>query len=60
MDDKEKMIRILCDVLNGCPFTYPCDKLFSTGEWCEDHCKPGQCYPDTECWLKYAEQMVID
>ena len=58
MTNKEKMIRILCDALDGCPLTYPCDKLWSPEGWCKDHCKAGQQEPDAECWLKYAEVMT--
>ena len=58
MTNKEKMIRILCDVLDGCPLLYPCDKLWSPEGWCKDHCKAGQQEPDAECWLKYAEVMT--
>ena len=58
MTNKEKMIHILCDVLDGCPLTYPCDKLWSPEGWCKDHCKAGQQEPDAECWLKYAEVMT--
>ena len=60
MTNKEKMIRILCDALNGCPLTYPCDKLWSPEGWCKDHCKAGQQEPDAECWLKYAEVMTSE
>ena len=60
MTNKEKMIRILCDVLDGCPLTYPCDKLWSPEGWCKDHCKAGQQEPDAECWLKYAEVMTSE
>ena len=60
MINKEKMIRIFCDVLDGCPLLYPCDKLWSPEGWCKDHCKAGQQEPDAECWLKYAEVMTSE
>ena len=60
MDSREQdKARILAEVLDGCPLTHPCDKLFSLDGWCRDHCKPGQDEPDAECWMKYAELMAI-
>ncbi len=53
MTDKDKMLKVLADALDGCPLTEPCDKLFGPDGWCRDHCKSQE--PDAECWLKYAE-----
>ena len=55
-----KQLQVLADVLDGCPLTQPCDKLFSPEGWCKEHCKAGQQEPDAECWLKYAEVMAAD
>jgi len=55
----EKQLRVLADVLSGCPLTYPCDKLWEPHGWCEKHCFEKQCSgPNTECWLKYAEEVA--
>ena len=51
----DRRLKLLADALDGCPLTYPCDKLWSPEGWCRDHCKAGQQEPDAECWLKYAE-----
>lgn len=51
-----KTTQILAEQLNGCPLFAPCDLLFEPDGWCKEHCKTD--YPDTECWLKYAEVMV--
>ena len=51
----DRRLKVLADALDGCPLTYPCDKLWSPEGWCRDHCKAGQQEPDAECWLKYAE-----
>lgn len=55
---KSKQLEILADVLDDCPLTHPCDKLWKPEGWCEKHCKDGQAEPDKECWLKYAEVMA--
>lgn len=55
-----KQLQILADVLDGCPLTQPCDKMWRGG-WCEEHCKNNKLQePDAECWLKYAEVMAAD
>ena len=56
---QSKQLQVLADVLDGCPLTQPCDKMWRGG-WCKEHCKPGQQEPDAECWLKYAEVMAAD
>lgn len=55
-----KQLQVLADVLDGCPLTQPCDKMWKPEGWCKEHCKPGQQEPDAECWLKYAEVMAAD
>lgn len=55
---KSKQLQVLADVLDGCPLTQPCDKMWKPEGWCKEHCKPGQQEPDAECWLKYAEVMA--
>lgn len=45
--------KILADVLDGCPLSHPCDKLWRPEGWCKDHCRDTK--PHSECWLKYAE-----
>jgi hypothetical protein len=57
---QSKQLKVLADVLDGCPLTQPCYKLWKTEGWCKEHCKPGQQEPDAECWLKYAEVMAAD
>lgn len=52
------MVEVLADVLDGCPLTQPCDKLWTPHGWCDGHCKDGQTNPDAECWIKYAEVMA--
>ena len=54
----EQVAKILADILSGCPMLDPCSKIWWLEGWCKDHCKPGQQEPDSECWLKYAEEMV--
>jgi hypothetical protein len=55
-----KQLQILADVLDGCPLTQPCDKMWRGG-WCEEHCKNNKLQePDAECWLKYAEVMASE
>ena len=53
-----KQLQVLADVLDGCPLTQPCDKMWKPEGWCKEHCKPGQQEPDAECWLKYAEEVA--
>lgn len=53
-----KQLQILADVLDGCPLTQPCDKMWKPDGWCKEHCKTHE--PDAECWLKYAEVMASD
>lgn len=55
-----KQLQVLADVLDGCPLTQPCGKLWKPEGWCKEHCKPGQQEPDAECWLKYAEVMASE
>lgn len=55
---KSKQLQVLANVLDGCPLTQPCGKLWKPEGWCKEHCKPGQQEPDAECWLKYAEVMA--
>ena len=55
-----KQLQILADVLDGCPLTQPCDRMWKTEGWCKEHCKPGQQEPNAECWLKYAEVMASE
>ena len=57
---QSKQLQVLADVLDGCPLTQPCDKMWKPEGWCKEHCKPGQQEPDAECWLKYAEAMTAD
>lgn len=55
-----KQLQILANVLDGCPLTQPCDKMWRGG-WCEEHCKNNKLQePNAECWLKYAEVMAAD
>ena len=57
---QSKQLQVLADVLDGCPLTQPCDKMWRCG-WCEEHCKNNKLQePDAECWLKYAEVMAAD
>ena len=58
MTKDEQVVKILADILGGCPMLGPCSKIWALEGWCKDHCKPGQQEPDAECWLKYAEAMV--
>lgn len=58
VDKTAKQLEILADVLDGCPLTHPCDKLWKPTGWCEKHCKDGQAEPSKECWLRYAEVMA--
>jgi 1,2-phenylacetyl-CoA epoxidase catalytic subunit len=55
---QSKQLKVLADVLDGCPLTQPCDKMWKSEGWCKEHCKPGQQEPNAECWLKYAEVMA--
>jgi len=55
-----KQLQILANVLDGCPLTQPCDKMWKSEGWCKEHCKPGQQEPNAECWLKYAEVMASE
>ena len=55
-----KQLKVLADVLDGCPLTQPCDRMWKPEGWCKEHCKPGQQEPDAECWLRYAEVMAAD
>ena len=58
--DAIKGCKVLADVLDGCPLTQPCDKMWRGG-WCEEHCKNNKLQePNAECWLKYAEVMAAD
>ena len=57
-NDLRKQLNVLADVLDGCPLTHPCDKLWKPTGWCEKHCKDGRTEPSKECWLKYAEVMA--
>ena len=57
---QSKQLQVLANVLDGCPLTQPCDRLWKREGWCKEHCKPGQQEPDAECWLKYAEVMAAD
>ena len=57
---QSKQLKVLADVLDGCPLTQPCGKLWKPEGWCKEHCKPGQQEPDAECWLKYAEVMASE
>ena len=55
-----KQLQVLASVLDGCPLTQPCDKMWRGG-WCEEHCKKNKLQePDAECWLKYAEVMASE
>ena len=54
---QSKQLQILADVLDGCPLTQPCDKLWP-GDWCHNNCKTRE--PTAECWLRYAEVMASD
>ena len=57
---QSKQLQILANILDGCPLTQPCDKMWRGG-WCEEHCKKNKLQePDAECWLKYAEVMAAD
>ena len=57
---KSKQLQVLADVLDGCPLTQPCDKMWRGG-WCEEHCKNNKLQePNAECWLKYAEVMASE
>ena len=56
---QSKQLKVLASVLDGCPLTQPCDKMWKEG-WGKEHCKPGQPEPDAECWLRYAEVMAED
>ena len=56
----DKQVSILADALNGCQLTNPCDKLWASHGWCEEHCGKYQWMPDKECWLKYAEVMASE
>lgn len=59
--EPSKQLKILASVLDGCPLTEACDKLFDCNyDWCRQHCKPGQDAADAECWMKYAEVMTGD
>ncbi len=58
--DALKMSKVLADILDGCPLTQPCDKLWKPDGWCKEHCKDGQTGPDSECWVKYAEVIADD
>ena len=57
---QSKQLQVLANVLDGCPLTQPCDRMWKPEGWCKEHCKPGQQEPDAECWLKYAEVMTAD
>jgi len=57
---QSKQLQILASVLDGCPLTQPCNKMWKPEGWCKEHCKPGQQEPNAECWLKYAEVMAND
>ena len=57
---KSKQLQVLANVLDGCPLTQPCDRMWKPEGWCKEHCKPGQQEPNAECWLKYAEVMAAD
>ena len=55
---QSKQLQILANVLDGCPLTQPCDRMWRGG-WCEEHCKNNKLQkPNAECWLKYAEVMA--
>ena len=54
---QSKQLQILADVLDGCPLTQPCDKLWE-GDLCRNNCKTRE--PTAECWLRYAEVMASD
>ena len=55
---QSKQLQVLADVLDGCPLTQPCDRMWRGG-WCEEHCKNNKLQkPNAECWLKYAEVMA--
>ena len=54
----EKQLRVLADVLSGCPLRLPCEKLWKPNGWCMEHCSENQWEPDAECWLKYAEEVA--
>ena len=57
---ESKQLQVLADVLDGCPLTQPCDKMWRGG-WCEEHCKNNKLQePNAECWLKYAEVMASE
>jgi len=57
---KSKQLQVLANVLDGCPLTRPCDKMWRGG-WCEEHCKNNKLQePNAECWLKYAEVMASE
>lgn len=57
---QSKQLKVLASVLDGCPLTQPCDRMWKPDGWCKEHCKPGQQEPDAECWLRYAEVMAAD
>lgn len=58
---QSKQLRVLANVLDGCPLTQPCDRLWKREGWCKEHCKTHELdEPDAECWLKYAEVMASD
>ena len=55
----EKRLRVLADVLSGCPLRLPCEKLCEPGGWCMRHCLKNNLHdPDAECWMKYAEEVA--
>ena len=57
--DYKAQVKILADVLDGCPLYTPCDTMAGSSGWCKDHCKDGQDSPDAECWMRYARLNAI-
>lgn len=52
--------KVLADVLDGCPLTQPCDKMWRSTR-CKEYCNNNKLQkPDSNCWLRYAEVMAND
>lgn len=63
LEENQKLrviVDALADRLDRVPIYDPCDDLWSSHGWCEEHCKKNQTEPSKECWIKWAEVMASE